>query len=112
MASFMNFRLLFAWVVNFCLLSPGALSASGDGARVHGPAPVGANILVFHASMLADANHSFDPSLVTPNLKFDTSIGILQYARTPEMSGRFVLLGRMLLGGKSTRKLIVCLIGN
>jgi hypothetical protein len=33
MASFMNFRLLFAWVVNFCLLSPGALSASGDGAR-------------------------------------------------------------------------------
>jgi len=65
MASFMNFRLPFGWVVYFYLLSHGALSASGDGVRVHGPAPVGANILVFHASMLADANRSFSARKLT-----------------------------------------------
>jgi hypothetical protein len=100
----MSFRLLPGLVIYVFLLSPGALSASGDGPRVHGPAPVGANILVFHASSLNDANRSFDPSLVTPNLKFDTSIGIIQYARAMELGGRFVTLTGMLRGGKSTRK--------
>jgi hypothetical protein len=100
----MSFRLLSGLVIYVFLLSPGALSASGDGPRVHGPAPVGANILVFHASSLNDANRSFDPSLVTPNLKFDTSIGIIQYARAMELGGRFVTLTGMLRGGKSTRK--------
>ncbi len=100
----MSFRLLSGLVICFFLLSPGALSASGDGPRVHGPAPVGANILIFHATSLADANRSFDPSLVTPNLKFDTKIGIIQYARTMELGGRFVTLTGMLRGGKSTRK--------
>jgi hypothetical protein len=85
-------------------LFPGVLNASGDGPRVHGPAPVGANILVFHASSLNDANRSFDPSIVTPFLKFDTSIGTIQYARTMELGGRFVLLTGMLRGGNSTRK--------
>lgn len=100
----MNFRLHTVLVICFFLLSPGALSASGDGPRVHGPAPVGANLLVFHASSLADANTSFDPSLVTPNLKFDTNIGVIQYARAAELGGRFVVLTGMLRGGKSTRK--------
>lgn len=100
----MSFRLFFALVVCSVLLSPGALSASGDGPRVHGPAPIGANIFVFHATSLADANRSFDPSLVTPNLKFDTSIGTIQYARTMELGGRFATLTGMLRGGNSTRK--------
>jgi len=86
------------------LIQGSHLGASGEGPRVHGPAPVGADILVFHASSLNDANRSFDPSLVTPFQKFDTSIGTLQYARTMELGGRFVLLTGMLRGGKSTRK--------
>jgi hypothetical protein len=51
----------------FVLPLPGALCASGDGPRVHGPVQVGVNLLVFHASSLNDANRSFDPSLVTPS---------------------------------------------
>jgi hypothetical protein len=85
------------------LLHGGYLGASGEGPRVHGPAPVGVNTFVFHASSLNDANRSFDPSLVTPFQKFDTSIGTLQYARTMELGGRFVLLTGMLRGGNSTR---------
>jgi hypothetical protein len=88
----------------FVLLLPGALSASGDGPRVHGPAPVGVNLLVLHSATLKDANRTFDPSLVTPFLKFDTSIATIQYARTLEIGGRFVLLSGMLRGGNSTRK--------
>jgi len=80
------------------------LFASGDGPRVHGPAPVGINLLSFHASMLNDANRTFDPSLISPFLKFDTSIGTLQYARTLNAGGRFVLLTGMLRGGNSSRK--------
>ena len=78
--------------------------ASGEGPRVYGPSPVGINALVFHASSLQDANRSFDPSLITPNLKFDTSIGTIQYARTLEIAGRHVSLTGMLRGGQSTRK--------
>lgn len=78
--------------------------ASGDGPRVYGPSPVDINALVFHASILADANRSFDPSLVTPRLKFDTSIATIQYARTVSLGGRHVTLTGMLRGGNSTRK--------
>jgi len=78
--------------------------ASGEGPRVYGPSPVGINALVFHASSLRDANRSFDPSLVTPNLKFDTSIATIQYARTLEIAGRHVTLTGMLRAGQSTRK--------
>jgi len=97
------FRLRFLLLL-LLLLHGGYLGASGDGPRVHGPAPVGVNLLTFHASALKDANRSFDPSLITPRLKFDTSIGTLQYARTLEVGGRFVLLTGMLRGGYSTRK--------
>ncbi len=86
------------------MTAPAVLRASGDGPRVHGAAPVGINILTLHASTLADANRSFDPTLVTPLLKFDTSIGTIQYARTMGIRDRFVLLTGMLRGGQSTRK--------
>jgi hypothetical protein len=72
------FRLRFLLLL-LLLLHGGYLGASGDGPRVHGPAPVGVNILTFHASALKDANRSFDPSLVTPRLKFDTSIGTIYH---------------------------------
>ena len=78
--------------------------ASGEGPRVYGPSPVGINVLAFHASTLRDANRSFDPSIITPNLKFDTSIGTIQYARTLEIADRHVMLTGMLRGGQSTRK--------
>ena len=67
---------------------PVSAEASGDGPRVYGPSPVGINALVFHASTLRDANRSFDPSLVTPNLKIDTSIGTVQYVRTLQIGSR------------------------
>jgi hypothetical protein len=95
---------IIAALVMLLLLSTGLLNASGDGPRVHGPLPVGTNLLVFHASTLNDANRSFDPSIVTPLLRFDTSIGTVQYARTMEFGGRFVLITGFLRGGKSTRK--------
>jgi hypothetical protein len=82
----------------------GTLLASGDGPRVHRPAPINHNVLVFHAISVSDANSSHDPSLVTPNLKFDSRIGVVQYGRTMELGGRFVMLGAMLRGGESTRK--------
>jgi hypothetical protein len=93
---------LLVLLVASCL--PGSAVASGDGPRVYGPSPVGINALVFHASTLRDANRSFDPSLVTPNLKFDTSIGTLQYARTLQIAGRHVTLTGMLRAGNSTQK--------
>jgi hypothetical protein len=79
------------------------LWASGDGPRVHGPSPIDVNALILHLSSLKDANRAFDPSLVTPNLRFDTSIGTLQYARTMELAGRHVTLTGMLRGGNSSR---------
>ena len=77
-------------------LHPCLGEASGDGARIYGPSPIGINVLAFHASILADANRSFDPSLVTPWFKFDTSITTIQYARTLEIGGRHVTLMGML----------------
>ena len=81
-----------------------SVEASGEGPRVYGPSPVGINALIFHASTLRDANRSFDPSLITPNLKFDTSIVTIQYARTLDIAGSHVTLTGMLRGGQSTRK--------
>lgn len=54
-------------------------------------------------SSLEDANRAFDPSLVTPNLRFDTSIGTIQYARTMAVAGRHVTLTGLLRGGNSSR---------
>jgi len=97
-------RRLLSLLVLALLFAAGELLASGDGARVHSPAPVGVNIFVFHASALNDANRSFDPSLITPLLKFDTSIATIQYARTVDVAGRFVMFTGLLRGGQSTRK--------
>jgi hypothetical protein len=93
---------LLTLLVTSCL--PSSAEASGDGPRVYGPSPVGINALAFHASTLRDANRSFDPSLVTPKLKFDTSIVTIQYARTLQIGGRHVTLSGMLRGGNSAQK--------
>jgi len=85
------------------LLSSG-LSASGDGARVHAAAPVDTNFLIFHGSILDDANRTFDPSLISPLLRFDTSIATIQYARTTSLRGRYVMFTGLLRGGNTTRK--------
>lgn len=90
-----------------CLLSLACAQtahASGDGPRVHGPYPVGINFLNLHLSSLLDANRAFDPSLVTPLLKFDSTIAVIQYAHTTEISGRPVMFAGMLRGGNTTRK--------
>ena len=84
-------------------LTPKSAVASGEGPRIYGPSPVGINALIFHASSLQDANRSFDPSLITPNLKFDSSIGTVQYARTLQIADRHVTLTGMLRGGQSKR---------
>ncbi len=97
-------RLVLSLLAFIVMIAPAGLRASGDGPRVHGPAPVGINILTLHASTLADANRGFDPSLITPFLKFDTSIGTIQYTRTTGIRDRFVLFTGMLRGGQSTRK--------
>lgn len=93
--------LLLLFVLTVCL--PGPLRASGDGPRVHGPSPIGINALIFHLSSLDDANRAFDPSLVTPNLRFDSTIGTIQYVRTLELAGRHATLTGMLRGGNSSR---------
>jgi hypothetical protein len=92
-------------VILFVLIAfhPSALLASGDGPQVHGPSPIGINALIIHVSSLEDANRAFDPSLVTPNLRFDTSIGTIQYARAMAIAGRHVTLTGMLRGGNSSR---------
>lgn len=98
---------------NFCLLLlvlfpllvlPGALLASGEGARVHAPSPVGINFLAIHGISLMDANRAFDPSLVTPLARFDTNIATIQYARTASVKGRHVTFLGMLRGGNTTLK--------
>jgi hypothetical protein len=88
-------------LLTFMLVPIDALLASGDGPRVHKAAPVDVNVLQYHLMSLQDANRSFDPSLITPLAKFDTSIVTLQYLRTVEVKGRFVALMGMLRGGQT-----------
>ena len=74
MKSFFNIVMAALSVLLLLLTSPGVLNASGDGPCVHSPVPADANFLLFHASTLNDDNRAVEPSIVTPSLKFDTSI--------------------------------------
>jgi hypothetical protein len=96
----------FVWLAMFCLLalSPAVL-AQGDGARVFGAAPVGLNVLALDLLSIQDGNFAFDPTLVTPLAKFDTTVSTLQYFRTMEIGGRYVALFGILRAGTTTRKL-------
>lgn len=82
-----------------------AIHAQGDGARIFGAAPVGLNVLAIDALSIQDGNFSFDPNLVTPLAKFDTSVATLQYFRTLQVGGRYAALFGILRGGTTTRKL-------
>lgn len=86
------------------LTASASLLASGEGARVYAPSPVGINYLAIHGISLMDANRSFDPSLVTPLAKFDTNIATIQYARTVSLKGRHVTFLGLLRGGNTTLK--------
>jgi len=71
-------------ILHFYLaVQPGDLQASGEGPRVHGPTPTGVNVLMLNGLSLQDSNRAFDPSLISPFAKFDTSILNIQYARNP-----------------------------
>ena len=73
---------------------------------MYAPAPVDLNFLVLHATRLDDANRTFDPSIVRPLQRFDTTIGVIQYARTLDLFGRYVMLGGILRGGNTERRSI------
>lgn len=97
-------RILALWLF---LWPPGNLQAAGDGPRVHGPTPVGVNGLVLNGSSLQDSNRTFDPSLIRPLSKFDTSIANLAYMGTREVFGRHTLIMAILRGGQATRQTLL-----
>jgi hypothetical protein len=95
-------RLLFLAVL---VLSPlQSTHAAGDGPRIHGFKPIGLNGLVFNFTTLADANRSFDPSLVSPIATFDTNIINILYFRTHKVSKFNIAFLAMLRGGDTTLK--------
>lgn len=105
------------WLVSVILhfylaLQPGDLQASGDGPRVHGPAPIGVNVLMLNGLSLQDANRAFDPSLISPFAKFDTSILNIQYGRTSAIKGRVVTWVGILRGGQTQRRTLNPIVRN
>jgi hypothetical protein len=97
----------FVFLLLSALWIPGSPAlASGDGSRVYAPAPVDLNFLVLHLTELDDANRTFDPSIVSPLQRFDTTIGVIQYARTLDLFGRYVMLAGILRGGTTERRTV------
>ena len=91
-------------LVVLTLLPLQCLQAAGDGPRVHGFKPVGVNGFLVNATLLADANRSFDPSLVSPLAKFDSDIINIMYVRTQKIRNLNVAFLAMLRGGNTRLK--------
>ncbi len=99
-----GFRPLLILMIAAMAIASSPAKASGDGSRVYAPAPVDLNFLVLHMTQLDDANRTFDPSIVRPLQRFDTTIGVVQYARTMELFGRYAMLAGILRGGRTERR--------